>query len=89
MSFGLQSDLPDRVLPSALRMLLAQQTEALETFLECSQNSADTIRANENLTAQEKVQHLAALAHETSERLHTLEHKNVRLSDKLVGFRRC
>jgi hypothetical protein len=88
MLFGLQSNIPDRALPDALRTLLVQQTEALEALLDHAQDTMDTNRANASISAQEKTTRIDALAQEVSERLNTLEDQNAQIQTHIEEFQR-
>src|SRR6266516_2873274 len=68
MPFDLQSDIPDRALPDALRSVLVQHTEALETLLQYTQNTVDIIRAHGEMSPQEQTMRVDALAQEVAER---------------------
>jgi hypothetical protein len=88
MPFNLQSDLPDRALPDAIRSLLIQQTEALEALLLHAQDTVATLRARVHLSPQDKTSCLEALATEVTKRLAELEHKNVQIKQQIEEFQR-
>ena len=88
MPFGFQSNLPDRALPHALRLLLVQQTEALEALLQYTQTTVDNIRAHGERSPQEQTTRVDALAQEVSERLIELANKKVQMQTHMEGFQR-
>ena len=88
MPFGLQSDIPDRALPDALRSLLVQQTEALEALLHYTQDTMDTFRAHGETSPQEQTTRVDGLAKEVSERLIALEDRHRQMQTHLEEFQR-
>jgi hypothetical protein len=88
MPFGLQSDIPDRALPDAIHTLLLQQTEALEALLHYAQDTMDAIRANRDISPQEKTTCVANLAQEVSERLSTLADQMIQMQTQIEEFQR-
>jgi polyhydroxyalkanoate synthesis regulator phasin len=88
MSFDLQSDIPDRALPDALRTLLVQQTEALEALLHYAQDTMDTLRANGDMSPQEQTTRVDALAQEIAAQLTVLEDQNSQMQTRLEEFQR-
>ena len=86
MPFGLQSDLPDRALPDALHAVLVQQTAALEALLHDAQGTMETLRANEDMSAQEQTTRVDGLAKEVSERLSALEDQQRQKLAQLESF---
>src|SRR5689334_14743820 len=88
MSCDLQSDIPDRALPDALRTLLVQQTEALEALLHDAKDTMDTLPAHGSILAQEKTSRVDALAQEVAERLITLEDQHRQMQTHLEEFQR-
>ncbi len=88
MPYNLQSDIPDRALPDAFRTLLVQQTEALEALLHYAQGTMETIRANGDMSPQEKPSRVDALAQDVAERLITLEDQHIQIQTYLEEFQR-
>jgi regulator of sirC expression with transglutaminase-like and TPR domain len=88
MSFGLQSDLPDRALPDALRTLLVQQTNALETLLQYAQDTIATLHINRDVSPQEQTTRVDALVQEVSKRLSELEDQNAQMQTQIEEFQR-
>jgi DNA-binding FadR family transcriptional regulator len=86
MPFGLQSDLPDRALPDALRAVLVQQTVALETLLHDAQGTMETRRANEDRSPQAQTTRVDGLAKEVSERLISLDDQHRQNLAQLESF---
>ena len=86
MPFTLQSDIPDRALPDALRTVLSQQTKALEALLQYANDTKETMRANGHLSLQEKTTQVNALAKEVSERLIALEDQHRQMWAQLETF---
>jgi hypothetical protein len=86
MPFGLQSNIPDRALPDALRTLLVQQTTALEALLQYAQKTMETLRANGTMSTQKKTTQRAALAKDATERLSVLENKHIQIQAQLEAF---
>jgi hypothetical protein len=86
MPFGLQSDIPDRAIPDALRILLVEQTTALETLLHYAHDIMDTLRSDGNLSPQERATQIDALAHEVAERWNTLEDRNRQIQAQIEAF---
>jgi len=88
MPCTLQSDIPDRALPDALRSVLVQHTEALETLLQYTQNTVDIIRAHGERSPQEQTTQVDALAQEVAERLMELANKQVQMQAQMEEFQR-
>jgi len=88
MACDLQSDIPDRALPDALRTLLVQQIKALEALLHDTKDTLDTLPAHGSLLAQEKTSRVDALAQEVAERLITLEDQYIQIQTHLEEFQR-
>jgi len=86
MPFTLQSDIPDRALPDALRTAFSQQTKALEALLQYANDTKETMRANGHLSLQEKTTQVNALAKEVSERLIALEDQHRQMWAQLETF---
>jgi hypothetical protein len=86
MPFDLQSDIPDRALPDALRTVLSQQTKALEALLQYANDTKETIRANGHLSLQEKTMQVDALAKEVSQWLIALEDQHRQMWAQLETF---
>src|SRR5262245_41141348 len=86
MPFNLQSDIPDRALPDALQLLLVQQTEALETLLQYTQDTIDTLLANGDMSPQEQTTPVDGLAKEVSELLIALEDQQRQIQTHLEEF---
>jgi hypothetical protein len=88
MPFGLQSDIPDRVLPDALHSILVQQTEALEALLQYTHHTMDTIRANGDMSPQEQTTRVDALTQEIAAQLTVLEDQNRQMQVQMEEFQR-
>jgi Mg2+ and Co2+ transporter CorA len=88
MPFGLQSDIPDRAIPDALKTLLVRQTEALKALLDHTQHAIATLRAVGNLSPQEQVTQIDVLTQEVAERLTALEDQNAQMQKQLEAFQR-
>ena len=86
MAFDLQSDIPDRALPDALRSLLVQQTKALEALLQYADSTMETMRAHGHRSLQEQTAHADALAQEVSERLISLDDQQRQMWAQLESF---
>jgi DNA-binding FadR family transcriptional regulator len=88
MSFDLQSDIPDRALPDAFHSVLVQQTAALEALLNYAQGTMETLRANEDMSAQAQTTRVDGLAKEVSERLSALEDQQRQMQAHMEAFQR-
>lgn len=88
MPFGLQSDIPERALPDALRALLVQQVEALTALLQDAHNAAEALETRKHLSPQERAQHQNLLLQDIIERLTMLADKNVQTMHQIDEFQR-
>src|SRR5215471_5411225 len=86
MPFGLQSDIPDRALPDALRSLLVQQTKALEALLHYAQGTLETVRVNGDMSLHEQMTRVDSLAQEIAEQLTVLEDQHRQMQTHLAEF---
>jgi DNA-binding FadR family transcriptional regulator len=88
MSYALQSDIPARALPDALRTVLSQQTKALEALLHYAQGTMDLIQAHGDMSPQEQTTRVDALAQEIAEQLTVLEDQNSQMQAQMDEFQR-